>query len=305
MKQIKSLFLILALFYSVTFSLITHAEQTTSGITVTDPYIRAIPPGQTNSAMFLGLENNTDKNRSLVKVHSDIAKNIELHEHVHEEGMMKMRQVPKIDIAANGKTILKPGGYHIMLINLNQAIEPGDKFNLTLEFDNKSRQDIVAEVRKLNMGMGNMKCGMKHGMKHGEKHKGMHKKTTGMKAMNKEVMHAMKHANPAPNLMQAVLKMGDQLNLDEKQKATLKKWRDKRGPATRKLALDIMKMEKDIYQASLAGDPEEKIKAITKNLMQARTRMIEGKIKCRDNMRKILTDEQFKKVVSLYRSQHE
>lgn len=124
-----------------------------SSIVVDAPYVRAIAPGQTISAAFMVLKNDSDEDIDLVKASSDIATSVELHEHVHEDGMMKMRQVPKISIAAKGETELKPGGYHIMLIDLKKAIKPDDIINLTLEFSDGTKQTITAKVKKTVMGM--------------------------------------------------------------------------------------------------------------------------------------------------------
>ena len=126
-------------------------------IDVVSPYIREVPPGVTTSAAFLTLKNNTDKASSLVKVSSYAAKNIELHEHTHKDGMMEMRQVEKIIIPAQGETTLKPGGYHIMLIALTRKIKSGDKVTLELEFDNGDKQQIEAEVKRIMQGMQGMK----------------------------------------------------------------------------------------------------------------------------------------------------
>lgn len=122
-------------------------------ISVDSPYVREVPPGQMTSASFLTLTNSTDKEISLIKVTSDVAKNIELHEHIHEDGMMSMRQVTKVLIPANGKITLKPGGFHIMLIGLTLKIKAGDIIDLGLEFDNKEKQTIKAEVKKIIQGM--------------------------------------------------------------------------------------------------------------------------------------------------------
>lgn len=126
-------------------------------IDVVSPYVREVPPGVTTSAAFLTLKNNTDKAFSLIKVSSDIAKNIELHEHTHKDGMMEMRQVEEIKIPAHGETALKPGGYHIMLIGLTRKIKSGDKVTLELEFDNGDKQQIEAEVKRIMQGMQGMK----------------------------------------------------------------------------------------------------------------------------------------------------
>ncbi len=130
------------------------------GVTVEEPYVRAVPPGQTNSAAFMVLKNEGDTNVALYKATSEIADAVELHEHVKDNDMMVMRQVPQINVVANSDTALKPGGYHVMLIGLKAAIKPGDIIDINLEFDDGTSQTIKAEVRKIDMGMMKKK-GMK------------------------------------------------------------------------------------------------------------------------------------------------
>ncbi len=125
-------------------------------INIEDAYVREVPPGLPTSASFLVLKNDSDADIALIKVTGDIAKNIELHEHVHNDGMMEMRQVEKISIPAKGETKLQPSGYHIMLIGLNKKIKAGDSVELTLEFDNGTKKTINAEVKKIMQGMMKM-----------------------------------------------------------------------------------------------------------------------------------------------------
>jgi len=135
-------------------------------VTIIEPYVRAVPPGQTVSAAFLQLENKSGKTRYVVNAASPVSRVVELHSHIHEGGMMKMRQVESIEIPANGKTVLEPGGLHIMLIGLHNPLKLEQKVSITLEFKNGSSQTVEAPVRKIMMkgmmkDMGSMK-NMKH-----------------------------------------------------------------------------------------------------------------------------------------------
>ncbi|MCU7837726.1 MAG: copper chaperone PCu(A)C [gamma proteobacterium symbiont of Taylorina sp.] len=131
-------------------------------ISVSDPYVRAVPPGQTVSASFMQLKNSSDKQHAIVNVKSTISKVVELHTHTHENGMMMMRQVEKMEIPANGETVLQPGGLHIMLIGLHNELTLDQKVSLTLEFEDGSSKTIEAPVRKIMMkGMMNSKGMMK------------------------------------------------------------------------------------------------------------------------------------------------
>jgi len=120
-------------------------------VLIIDPYVRSVPPGQTVSAAFLQLENKSAETRSVINASSPVSKVVELHSHVHENGMMKMRRVDSIEIPAHGKTVLKPGGLHIMLIGLHKPLKLDQKVSITLEFKNGSRQTIEAPVRKIMM----------------------------------------------------------------------------------------------------------------------------------------------------------
>ncbi len=118
-------------------------------IGVTDPYARAVPPGQPNSAVFMSLTNRSSKDRALVGAESSAAKVVELHTHVNEGGMMRMRRVERIDLPAGQSVALKPGGLHVMLIGLKQNMAAGDEVDLTLIYDDGDKAMIKAPVRKI------------------------------------------------------------------------------------------------------------------------------------------------------------
>ena len=116
-------------------------------VTVVQPYVRAVPPGHPNSAAFMVLKNTSEQDRALVNARSNISKVVELHTHIKEGGMMRMRQVKKIDIKAGSETVLKPGGLHVMFIGLKQQLKAGDKVELELEFDNGATIKLTVPVK--------------------------------------------------------------------------------------------------------------------------------------------------------------
>jgi hypothetical protein len=95
-------------------------------ISVSDAYVRAVPPHLPNSASFMKIMNHSDKVVYFQRADSTLAKNLELHEHTMVNGMMKMQQVAHIEIPANGMVELQPGGYHVMLLGLNRPLKEGD-----------------------------------------------------------------------------------------------------------------------------------------------------------------------------------
>ena len=142
-------------------TLIFPALAADAGLKIHAPYVRLAPPGASATGAFMLIKNTGTQDRKLVKAESPAAKTVELHTHINDNGMMKMREVPSIDIKAGGQTELKPGSYHVMLIGMQQALKDGDTVSLTLNFDDGSRQQIEAPVRKIQ-AEGMMHGGMKH-----------------------------------------------------------------------------------------------------------------------------------------------
>ena len=110
------------------------------------------------------IENKGTAPDRLVGAASPIAERVELHQHVHEGGVMKMRQVPGFDVPANGQFVLKPGGGHLMFVNIKRQINPGETIAVTLKFEKAG--ELKAEY--VVGGLGAMGPGGAHG--HGMKH---------------------------------------------------------------------------------------------------------------------------------------
>ncbi|TEW55695.1 copper chaperone PCu(A)C [Psychromonas sp. RZ22] len=132
-------------------SLLLSANIFAAGLQVSDQYVRATPPHAKNSAAFFTIKNDTDKSVKLIKAESDIADRVELHNHVKEDGMMKMRQVDAVVVEANASNSLQPGGYHVMFLGLKKALSEGEIVKIALSFDNGDKVTIDAPVKKINM----------------------------------------------------------------------------------------------------------------------------------------------------------
>ncbi|WP_257935940.1 copper chaperone PCu(A)C [Campylobacter lari] len=111
-------------------------------VTINDPYIRQTPPNSKTTAFFLELKNNSDKDIKLIKAQSSLSDTTEIHDHIVENGKKMMVQIPQITIKAKSSTELKPGGKHIMVLNLKENITPQTKANLTLYFDDNSTIEL-------------------------------------------------------------------------------------------------------------------------------------------------------------------
>ncbi|MGE5468327.1 MAG: copper chaperone PCu(A)C [Ignavibacteria bacterium] len=117
------------------------------GVQVVDPYVRAAPPGARATGAFMTLKNGGGADAKLVKAESKAARSVELHNHIDNNGVMEMREVQAIDIKAKGETQLKPGSYHIMLIDPTTQLKPGDKVAFTLRFADGSSKQVEAPVK--------------------------------------------------------------------------------------------------------------------------------------------------------------
>ncbi|HUW49714.1 MAG TPA: copper chaperone PCu(A)C [Sulfuricella sp.] len=138
-------------------------------ISVSDPYVRIVPTGMTNTSAFMVLKNSDSKDHKLVKAESSASKVTELHTHTNEGGVMKMRPVKDIDIKAKGEAALKPGSLHVMMIGLKRELKEGDNVAITLTFEDGSSKKVEVPARKIQT---EMKMEMKQEMVHD--HKNMH-----------------------------------------------------------------------------------------------------------------------------------
>jgi hypothetical protein len=77
-----------------------------------------------------------------------VAASVELHMSQMDNGVMKMQPQEMVEVPAQNKVEFKPGGLHIMLVNLKQDLKSGDRFELTLQFDKAGAQTIQVIVKE-------------------------------------------------------------------------------------------------------------------------------------------------------------
>lgn len=159
--QFRSIF---ALAVTLLFTASVHAQQYRLGnLQIQNPYARATVPNQPSGAAYLGIENTGKDGDRLIGISSPIAKTVQIHTMSMDGNVMKMREVPNIDIAPSAAITMKPGsGYHIMLIGLNGQLKAGDKFPLTLKFEKSGKIDVSVMVE--DKGAKSLhEAGMQHG----------------------------------------------------------------------------------------------------------------------------------------------
>ena len=97
-----------------------------------DAYIRELPPGQTVSAGYFTLLNTGKAPVALVAGTSDAADRVEIHAHRMSGGAMHMEQLHRVEVPAGGQVQFKPGGLHLMLIDLKRPLHAGDTVTVML-----------------------------------------------------------------------------------------------------------------------------------------------------------------------------
>ncbi|WP_114087745.1 copper chaperone PCu(A)C [Thalassospira profundimaris] len=123
-----------------------------------------------NGAVFFTIENAGAEDR-IIGATSSLADKTELHTHIMDGNVMKMRQVDGgVEVPAHGAVAFKPGSYHVMLIGLHDPLKAGQHIALTLQFEKAGDVPVDAEVLTLDEASkmashGAMKMDMKQGMK--------------------------------------------------------------------------------------------------------------------------------------------
>ena len=127
---LRSLLLLLVL---TVLTFVTSAEDFRAGsIHIRAPFSSALPPISKNGAVYLTLTNHGHLSDQFVGAATPIAEHAEIHTHRMEDGMMKMRKVDDVELPPHEEIVFAPGGKHIMLIGLSQALREGEHFPLML-----------------------------------------------------------------------------------------------------------------------------------------------------------------------------
>ena len=149
--------LVFLLATTVTFA--QHYE--TGQIHILSPWARALPPTSPNGAVYLTLTNHGAHPDTLLGASADIAEHVEVHSHILEDGMMKMRRVESVDLPPHKEVLFAPRGHHIMLIGLKQPLAVGDQFSLLLTFE-QTEQALVEVVVQMADTQGAGQTHLKH-----------------------------------------------------------------------------------------------------------------------------------------------
>lgn len=115
---------------ALSLMLATGSAQAAGKLVVTDAWIREAPPGATMLAGYANLRNDGDEPVSVLTVQSDAFRMASVHETVVADGVSKMRELHRLDLAPGASVELAPGGKHLMLMHPRADVHAGDKVDV-------------------------------------------------------------------------------------------------------------------------------------------------------------------------------
>jgi copper(I)-binding protein len=120
-----------------------------SQVEVENAWSRATAPGAKVGAGYLTIRNKAEKADKLLGASSSVAARVETHIVEKQGEVMRMREVKGYEVPAKGSFELKPGGPHLMLVDIKRQLKEGEKVPLVLRFQNAGEITTELEVRPL------------------------------------------------------------------------------------------------------------------------------------------------------------
>lgn len=148
--------------------------QMPAGLEVQQAWARASAGNMKNGGAYITILNGGTDDDRLVAVETPVAKKAELHTHINDNGVMRMREVEGgVKVDAGKVVTFRPGSYHVMLMGLDKPLKEGTKFPLTLTFEKAGKKTVEVSVMGVGAmapddasGHGNSGHGDMGGMKH-------------------------------------------------------------------------------------------------------------------------------------------
>ena len=129
---------------SLFFAISSHAQ-----VQIEKPWARATAPGAKVAGGYMLIRNQGAADK-LLSASSPAATKVELHVHLNDNGVMKMREVPGYEVPAKGEFELKPGGAHLMFMDIKRPFKEGEKVTVKLKFEKAG--DLSAEFHVGRLG---------------------------------------------------------------------------------------------------------------------------------------------------------
>lgn len=124
-------------------------EVTSKGVTVAHPWARATPEGANVGAAYMEVKTEAGVTDRLLSASTPVAGRVEIHTHIMDGDVMKMRKVDAVALVAGKSHVLKPMGDHVMLFDLKQPLKEGDLLKMTLVFEKAGPIEVEASVEPI------------------------------------------------------------------------------------------------------------------------------------------------------------
>ena len=131
-------------------------------VQIEKPWARATAPGASVAGGYMVMRNQGIAGDRLVGVSSPVSAKVEMHVHINDNGVMKMREVRGYDVPAKGAFVLKPGGAHLMFMDIKRPFKEGEKLPVKLKFEKAGEVSAEFQVG----GMGSAAPGSAPAMQH-------------------------------------------------------------------------------------------------------------------------------------------
>ena len=115
-------------------------------VEVENPWSRATAPGAKVAAGYMVLNNKAGSPDRLVSASTPLARKVETHVTLRDGDIMRMREVKGYEIPANGRFELKPGGPHLMFVDVKKPFAEGDVMPVTLRFEKAGEKKVAFRV---------------------------------------------------------------------------------------------------------------------------------------------------------------
>lgn len=124
------------------------ASQEAGNLNIQEPWARPAKAGG-NSAVYFTIDNGPGQEDRLLGAQCDAAEMVQMHMTTTDaDGNSKMTHQESVIIPAGESVSFEPGGLHVMLMNLNEDLEPGETLSVTLEFEKLGKVQVEATVRE-------------------------------------------------------------------------------------------------------------------------------------------------------------
>ena len=134
---------------AILFMLVGAGPALAQSVKVSEPWVRATPPGAKVGAAYMVLQAAPGAGDTLISASSPVAGVTEIHNHIMDGGIARMRRVDGITVPAGGSVALAPGGYHVMLMDLKAPLMADATIKLKLVFQKAGEVEVDAKVRPI------------------------------------------------------------------------------------------------------------------------------------------------------------